>query len=126
VATCTQTTLNSKQSLIKDTAPLKHVAEAINLVLYIEDNPSNIKLVLQLLAHHNNIQLLTAHTLHPELILLDINLPGMDGYQVMAQLKALNDPLLPPIVILTAQNTKGYLLQAHAISSPNLSTVMNC
>jgi putative two-component system response regulator len=41
-------------------------------------------------------------------------MPHLDGYQVMEQLKALNDPLLPPIVILTAQHGKDYLLRALA------------
>jgi len=50
----------------------------------------------------------------PDLILLDINMPHLDGYEVMAQLKALDDPLLPPIVILTAQHTRDYLLRALA------------
>ena len=50
----------------------------------------------------------------PDLILLDINMPHLNGYEVMEQLMALNDPLLPPIVILTAQNTKDYLLRALA------------
>jgi putative two-component system response regulator len=50
----------------------------------------------------------------PALILLDINMPHLDGYQVMEQLKALNDPLLPPIIILTAQHGKDYLLRALA------------
>jgi putative two-component system response regulator len=50
----------------------------------------------------------------PDLILLDINMPHLDGYAVFAQLKALNDPLLPPIVILTAQAGRDYLLRALA------------
>ena len=48
----------------------------------------------------------------PDLILLDINMPHLDGYQVMDQLRGLNDPLLPPIVILTAQHSRDYLLRA--------------
>lgn len=48
----------------------------------------------------------------PALILLDLNMPGMDGYQVMQALKELNDPLLPPIIILTAQNQQDYLVKS--------------
>jgi signal transduction histidine kinase/CheY-like chemotaxis protein len=81
-------------------------------VLYIEDNPSNLKLVAQILEHRQHINLLTAHTpklgielaqaQQPDLILLDINLPGMDGYQVLEIFKA--DPNLKeiPVVAITA------------------------
>lgn len=97
---------------------------AQHTVLYIEDNLSNLKRVVQILGRHKQIHLLTAHTpelgielapeRRPELVLLDINMPHLDGYQVMEQLKALDDPLLPPIVILTAQQSRDYLLRALA------------
>lgn len=81
-------------------------------VLYIEDNPANLKLVAQLLGRRPQVQLLTAHApglgielaraRAPDLILLDINLPGMDGYQVMEVFQA--DPRLArvPVVAVTA------------------------
>src|SRR6185369_16429309 len=47
-----------------------------------------------------------------DLILLDINMPHLNGYEVMAQLKKLGDPLLPPILILTAQSGKEFLMKA--------------
>lgn len=85
---------------------------AQHTVLYIEDNPSNIKLVAQILGRRKHIHLLTAHTpelgielalmRHPELILLDINMPGMDGYQVLEVFKA--DPVTKdiPVIAITA------------------------
>lgn len=97
------------------TAPLIPAAgpeEWQRTVLFIEDNPANLKLVAQLLGHRQHIHLLTAHTpelgielaqaYHPALILLDINLPGMDGYQVMEVLKS--DACLNtiPVVAITA------------------------
>ncbi len=48
----------------------------------------------------------------PDLILLDINMPHLDGYAVMAQLQALNDPLPPPVLVLTAQRSQDHLLRA--------------
>lgn len=78
--------------------PVQRLGARQHVVLYIEDNPSNIKLVAQILGHRPHIHLLTAHTpelgielaqsRQPDLILLDINMPGMDGYQVMAVFKA--------------------------------------
>ncbi len=87
-------------------------AEVQHLVLYIEDNPANLKLVAQILGRRKHISLLSAHTpelgielartRRPELILLDINMPGMDGYQVLEVFKA--DPLLKdtPVIAITA------------------------
>jgi PAS domain S-box-containing protein len=97
---------------VDGTVPLPHIEAAQHTVLYIEDNPANIKLVAQILGRRPHIHLLTAHTpelgielalaRRPELILLDINLPGMDGYQVLDIFKA--DARLKgiPVVAITA------------------------
>ncbi len=81
-------------------------------VLYIEDNPANLKLVSQLLAKRDHINLLTAHEpelglecarVHrPDLILLDINMPGMDGYQVLSVLQSVPNLKSVPVVAITA------------------------
>ena len=81
-------------------------------VLYIEDNPANIKLVTQALARLPHISLFTAHTPslgldlahhhQPDLILLDINLPGMNGYQVLAELKNRTRTASIPVIAITA------------------------
>ncbi|OOG24231.1 hypothetical protein B1C78_09095 [Thioalkalivibrio denitrificans] len=83
-----------------------------HLVLYIEDNPANLKLISQLLGRHEHVQLITAHTpelglelaaaRRPELILLDINLPGMDGYQVLEILRADSRLRNTPVVAISA------------------------
>jgi putative two-component system response regulator len=95
-------------------------------IFVIDDEAANLKLMSKLLASQNQQQHQLVliqdprEVLHhyrqarPDLILLDINMPHLDGYQVMAQLKALDDPLLPPIVILTAQHGHEHLLKALA------------
>jgi len=81
-------------------------------VLCIDDNPSNLKLMAQILGRRGNLRLLTAHAPRlgielalahrPHLILLDINMPGMDGYEVLAVLQ--RDPLTSrtPVIAITA------------------------
>jgi len=84
-------------------------------VLYIEDNPANLRLVTQILGKNPQIHLITAHTpelglelvsaRHPELILLDINLPGMDGYQVLSVLQSLDSVKQIPVIAISANAT---------------------
>jgi len=93
-------------------------------IFIVDDEPANLKLLDRMLRTQGYedlvlIQdprevLLRYESKRPDLILLDINMPHLDGYGVMAQLKLLNDQLLPPIVILTAQHTRDYLLRALA------------
>jgi len=91
-------------------------------IFVVDDEQVNLKLLDKILtsAGYANLvlirdprQVLPAYQQHrPSLILLDLNMPGLDGYQVMDQLAGLEDPLLPPIVILTAQHHQEYLLKA--------------
>ena len=81
-------------------------------VLCIDDNPVNLKLIAQILTKRPDIDLVTAHTpglgiqlamsRQPELILLDINMPGMDGYQVLEVLKNYGRTASIPIIAVTA------------------------
>ncbi len=81
-------------------------------VLYIEDNPANLRLVQKVIATHTHLLLLDARTAeqgldiakihHPDLILLDINLPGMDGFEA---LRHIQDDLVTsdiPVVAISA------------------------
>jgi adenylate cyclase len=82
------------------------------LILVVDDTPENIEIVeMRLAAHHYAIAtaadgeegLEKARALRPDLILLDIMMPKLDGIGVTRALKA--DPALPfiPIVLLTAK-----------------------
>jgi PAS domain S-box-containing protein len=86
-------------------------------VLYVEDNLSNLKLMERVLARRPVITLVSAMqgslgvTLardhRPDLILLDLNLPDMQGEEVLARLHA--DPATAevPIVVISADATSG-------------------
>ncbi len=81
-------------------------------MLYVEENPSNIALMRHVIAAFGTIQLHVAETGHeglalardlrPDVILLDINLPGLSGFELKARLDA--DPLTRglPVLALSA------------------------
>jgi CheY-like chemotaxis protein len=86
-------------------------------ILYIEDNLYNVQLVERLLLQRPDIQLLTsvqgspgieiAQLRHPDLILLDVHLPDINGFDVLQRLRT--DPVTAtiPIVVLSADATPG-------------------
>jgi len=87
-------------------------------VLYVEDNPDNMRLVKRALGakgytvHEavNGLEGLSrAEELTPDIILLDINLPDIDGYEVARRLRqSKNDKLhYVPIIAITANALKG-------------------
>jgi signal transduction histidine kinase/ActR/RegA family two-component response regulator len=81
-------------------------------VLCIEDNPANLRLIEGVFASHTEIRLLSAlapglglelaRTHRPALILLDINLPDMDGYEVMRCLREHEATQQIPVLAISA------------------------
>jgi signal transduction histidine kinase/CheY-like chemotaxis protein len=92
------------------------------ILLYVEDSRTNVSLVSQILKSRSNIALLSAHTgemglemaqLHkPNVILLDINLPGMNGFELNQLLKQSETTKNIPIIALTAMDNQTTLEQA--------------
>ena len=85
---------------------------AAGTVLYIEDNPVNTLLMQAMLARLPKVQTLTAALPHegltlaaeaaPDLILLDIQLPGIDGFEVLRRLRADVATRRIPVVAVSA------------------------
>lgn len=85
-------------------------------ILYVEDNAENRLLVRRILqaegysvleadSAQEALEVVRLHS--PDLILMDINLPEMDGYSLTSQLKSMPSMLKIPIVALTANVMKG-------------------
>lgn len=86
------------------------------LALYIEDSPAHIRLVQDILARWPNLGLIATHSPElgvelaachlPEVILLDINLPGMNGFEVLRLLRANPVTKNIPVIALSADALK--------------------
>jgi two-component system, cell cycle response regulator DivK len=85
-------------------------------ILYVEDNPHNMRLVRKMLkmGGHEVVEaingadgLVMAEREHPNLILLDINLPDMDGIEVCQKLRDSDTTASIPVVALTANAMHG-------------------
>jgi CheY-like chemotaxis protein len=83
-----------------------------HLVIYIEDNPSNIAFMEDLLADYDHVELVTAPTAEigielvrarrPDLVIMDINLPGMSGLEATRRLREWPETESIPVVALSA------------------------
>ena len=85
-------------------------------ILCVEDNPQNMRLVRKILQHQGfevieAVDGLTgvdlAHKEKPDLILMDINLPDIDGLEATSRIKANPDLQAIPVVALTANAMYG-------------------
>ncbi len=81
-------------------------------LLYVEDNPSNITLMQELIDTLPSMKLLTAadggtgialaKAHRPDVIVLDINLPGMNGFEILRELKRVPATAGIPVIALSA------------------------
>lgn len=83
------------------------------LVLVVDDTPANLTVASELLAPHYRVKIANsgvtalraaASAPVPDLILLDVRMPGLDGYEVCRSLKASRDTRDIPVIFLTAQS----------------------
>lgn len=85
-------------------------------VLYIEDQPANLQLMESIFDEIGNLSLISTHNAElgiviaeerrPDLILMDINLPGMDGFAALNALKANAITKDIPVIAVSAAATK--------------------
>lgn len=88
----------------------------MSLILIVDDNPTNLKLVTFLVKSHGH-EVVTASDAEtataavvarrPTLILMDLQLPGIDGLELTRRLKADPETRSIPIIALTAYAMKG-------------------
>jgi two-component system response regulator len=104
-------------------------------ILMVEDNPADVRLAMEALRDakmdidmnvvEDGFEAMAflrregkhAGAPHPDLILLDLNLPGKDGRQVLAEIKADIDLRHIPVVVLTTSKAEEDVLKAYDLQA---------
>ena len=102
-------------------------------ILLVEDNPGDVRLSIEVLRDakvHNHLNTVSdgvealaflrhegvyADAPHPDLILLDLNLPKKDGREVLAEIKADDNLKRIPVVVLTTSQSEEDILKAYEL-----------
>ncbi len=101
--------------------------------MLVEDNPGDVRLVVEALRQGKLLHRLSvaengakalamlrregshAHRAHPDLILLDLNLPGLSGHELLAELKSDARMARIPVVIMTSSDAHEDVARAYAL-----------
>ncbi len=92
------------------------ISDSDERILLVDDNPLNLQVLMEtlqsrksrlLVAKNGETALTISRKTHPDLILLDIMMPGMDGYEVIRRLKAEEKTADIPVIFLSALDQTG-------------------
>src|SRR5580693_1843012 len=92
---------------------MKKLASVRSDIMIVDDNPANLRLLEEILRQQSyqvrsfplgRLALAAAANHPPDLILMDINMPEMNGYEVCEVLKSNQDLSSIPVIFLTALN----------------------
>ena len=100
-------------------------------ILVVDDDPAGLQLIVDLMgvqgyhvrpANSGELALRSAASRLPELILLDIQMPGMDGYEVCRRLKSDPNTRDVPVLFISAlHDTESKVLGLRAVSYTHLT-----
>ena len=100
---------------------MSNSANASGRILVVDDQPANLRVVSSLLSRHGyEVQtapdgaeaLVMLQERQPDLLLLDMLMPNMDGFALLAEIKQNPDLLRLPVVFLTVAQDRELLLRA--------------
>ncbi|MEN8243206.1 MAG: pyridoxal-phosphate dependent enzyme, partial [Chloroflexota bacterium] len=113
-------------------AALERLDEQVTTIVIIDDNPNDSRLVRRLLKRYKHYRIFEAYSgqegidlvrqRRPELVLLDLTIPGMDGFTILEELKKDDRTSDIPVVIISGQDLMTP--DQHAFLQENAENVM--
>jgi threonine synthase len=105
---------NTRRSANGMLAALEQLDEQVTTIVIIDDNPHDTRLLRRLLQSYKRYRIFEAHNAldgldlvrqrRPDLVMLDLTMPGMDGFSVLEALKADERTRHIPVVIISAKS----------------------
>lgn len=103
---------SSRPASVREADSAKRTADAQRLVLYVEDNPANVTFMRDLASTFEGIEFVAVPTAElgvelararrPAIVIMDINLPGMSGFDALKALRSHPETKDIPVIALTA------------------------
>jgi CheY-like chemotaxis protein len=100
-------------------------------LLFVDDNPESVAVLINKLenldfsisvAEDGQEAIELAQLLHPDIIMLDVFMPGMDGYETCRQLKLNEHTSDIPVIFITAHNDQASILRAFKVGGVDYVT----
>ena len=99
-------------------------------ILAVDDNPTNNEIIQEMLSEDYDLQMATtgeealkiATDFRPDLILLDIMMPGMDGYEVCRRLRANSNLMYTKIILVSAKTMTSERLEGYEAGADDYIT----
>lgn len=98
-------------------AALEHLDEKVTTIALIDDSPQDSRLIRRLLSRHKSYRVFEAHDgqsgvelvreYQPDLVILDLMMPEMNGFDVLAALKTDPATRSTPVIVVTAKTLNG-------------------
>lgn len=96
-------------------------------IMVVDDNPTNVFLlekILHIEGYYNinsetdsRMVMSTVDSYHPDLLLLDLKMPHIDGFEILQAMRERNTEDIIPIIVITAQNDKENRLKAFSLGA---------
>lgn len=110
---------NVTEGVLDREKKIARIEQLAGTVLYVEDKPANLDLMEMIISRVDGLKMISAHTAELELdlarlesldiIIMDIQLPGINGFEALKKLKQMDTTRETPVIALSANATMRQL-----------------